>query len=91
MKMMVMKSVPKCMGCLEFHTFIAGGSDKVKHQNVQTEAVEIKDQYVQAKAIPKEKSMLHCICDFFYFHNTFNSINSILKCSLSVYSTHKGN
>ena len=58
MKMMVMNSVSNCMGCLEFHIFIAGSSNKVKHQNVQTEAVEIKDQHVQAKAIPKEKSML---------------------------------
>ena len=47
------------MGCLELHIFIAGGSDKVeiKHQNVQTEAVEIKDLHMWAKAIPTEKSI----------------------------------
>ena len=58
LKVMVMNSVSKCMGCFDFHIFIAGSSGKVKHQNVQTEAVEIKDHHVQAKAIPKETSML---------------------------------
>ena len=57
-KVMVMNSVSKCMACFEFHIFIAGSSGKVKHQNGQTEAVEIKDQHVQAQAIPKETSML---------------------------------
>ena len=56
---MVMNSVHGCMNCLEIHIFIAAGPDKIeiKHQNMQRETVEIKQQHVQAKATSKEQSM----------------------------------
>ena len=40
-----------CGYCLVLHIFVAGGSDgvEIKHQNVQTEPVEIKDQHVHAE------------------------------------------
>ena len=52
------------MGCFVLHIFIAGGSDKVeiKHQNVQTETMEIKDLHMWPKAISKEKSMFLHLC-----------------------------
>ena len=74
------------MGCFVLHIFIAGGSDKVeiKHQNVQTEAVEIKDLHMWPKAISKEKSMFLHLC-LYYCHNTFNNMNRLSQVSSTVF------
>ena len=75
-------------GGLEFHYLTAAGSEKVelKHQNVQTEPVETKDQ-LQAKA----KLSMSLLRLHLWALLLFRSMSRYsLKCNLSVCSTHTG-